>query len=198
MTRTYALGNRIITETGERTYALSNLILSETQAAVAGTTITPALDTIAIAGQAVTLQDDKNLDIASSTIAIAGFDITVAFTRNIIPATGIIAIVGQDVSIAVGVGKQALADLWMIYLAGQGFTQAAFNSRLKAGFVSNASIIEEVGLADAMHIYFNQQGIPIGATQDRMLVFLDTNYPTLTGSLTDKLFATLQNNEFFV
>lgn len=165
---------------------------------VAGTLISPALDTIAITGQAVTLQDDKNLAIDSSTIVIAGFDVTVASTKNIIPATGIINITGQDVSIAVGVGNQALIDLWMIYLAGQGFTQDAFNSRLKAGFVSNASIIAEVGLADAIHTYFNQQGIPIGATQDRMLVFLDTNYPTLTGSLTDKLFATLQNNEFFV
>jgi len=166
--------------------------------AAVGTSITPALDIIAITGQAVTLQDEKNLTPDLDTIAIAGFDVTVASTRNIIPATGLIGITGQDVLAATGAAKGTLVDLWMTYLAGQGFTQNGFNSRLRAGFISNAGITTDIALASAMHIYFNQQGIAPGTTQDRMLRFLDTNYPTLTGTLTDKLFLTLQNNEFFV
>ena len=105
---------------------------------------------------------------------------------------------GIPASIIAALLSNSLPSLWMEYLAGQGFTQDGFNSRLRAGFISNASITTDVTLADAMHIYFNQQGISSGTTHDRMLEFLDTNFPTLTGSLTDKLFATLQNNEFFV
>jgi len=167
---------------------------------VVGVSITPALDTIAIAGEAVTLSAPFVISPPDrDTIAIAGQAVTVASAKLIANiTTAIFSIAGQGVAVAVGAANQALTDLWMTYLAGQGFTQDGFNSRLRAGFISNASITTDVTLADAIHIYFNQQGISSGTTQDRMLEFLDTNFPTLTGSLTDKLFATLQNNEFFV
>ena len=137
----------------------------------------PVLGTIAIAGQAVTI-------ISSKLIADIG--------------TGIISIAGQSVTVSIAGLAESLPSLWMSYLAAQGFTSDGLNTRMYDAFAFKASVTAELGLADVIHAYYNLQGVGTGTLQDRTLKFLDTNYPSLTGSLTDKLVQTLKDGNFFV